>query len=383
MCAAAFDFVAERGFIAASDDPSQLFDWMSDYDQRRRDARAEGDDHEAAQFEELRQEAEDRVVELKAAWLRRVAPRSAAPEPMVRPAAGAPTRPEIERPSAHASVHGAAATTIDPLAVARAERARRRQAEETAARRAAEEAEAAAERAANEELRRLQERAANAKARRDAALAAPARIEAEAKRVTAEAAREQARRQAAKEAENAERKAAEAEAAARNAATSAAKGPPGAVSPARTRGVERPRTKGDEATPLALLFQERLTEVMERPTETLPAPRPSIAPPAARAPAPAASPVPPRRVAAPPMPSKVPPPPPNPVDDLPALTGADLASYRTWLGASQRALAAKLAVEQSVISKSEGRPTTVLPPQVRKALHLAMQEPRDAAKGAS
>ena len=137
MCAAAFDFVAERGFIAASDDPSQLFDWMSDYDQRRRDARAEGDDHEAAQFEELRQEAEDRVVELKAAWLRRVAPRSAAPEPMVRPAAGAPTRPEIERPSAHASVHGAAATTIDPLAVARAERARRRQAEETAARRAA------------------------------------------------------------------------------------------------------------------------------------------------------------------------------------------------------------------------------------------------------
>ena len=42
MYAAAFDFVAERGFIAASDDPNQLFDWMSDYDQRRRDARAEG-----------------------------------------------------------------------------------------------------------------------------------------------------------------------------------------------------------------------------------------------------------------------------------------------------------------------------------------------------
>jgi hypothetical protein len=380
MCAAAFDFVAERGFIAASDDPNQLFDWMSDYDQRRRDARAEGDDHEAAQFEELRQEAEDRVVELKSARLRRVAPRSAAPATVVQPAAEPPTRREVERPAAHTSVRGTPAATVEPLAVARAQRSRRREAEEAAARKAAEEAEAAAERAANEELRQLQERAANAKARREAALAVTARIEAQTKRAAAEAAREQARRQAAKEAEDAERAAAEAEAAARSAATSAAKGPPAPpVGPAMARIIERPGPKADEATPLALLFQERLIEVMETPTATLPAPRPSIAPPAAREASPALSPP----VAVPPTPVNVPAPPPNPVDDLPALTGADLAAYRAWLGASQRALGAKLAVEQSVISKSEGKPTTVLPPQLRKALHLAMQEPRDAAKGAS
>ncbi len=362
MSAAAFDFAAEREFIAASDDPNQLFDWMSDYDQRRRDAQAEGDDDEAARFAELRQEAEDRVVELKAARLRRIAPRPAELVPAVQPAAGPPTRREVERP-----------------AVARAERASRRAAEEAAARKAAEEAEAEAERAADEELRQLQERAANAKARREAALAATARIEADAKRASAEAIREQARRQAAKEVEDAERKAAEADAAARNAATSAAKRPSGPpVVPATARVVESPRPKADEPTPLALLLQERLTEVLGTPTETLPAPRLPTTPPAARA-APPASPVPSR----PPIPAKVAAPPPAPVDDLPALTGADLASYRTWLGASQRALAAKLAVEQSVISKSEGKPTTVLPPQLRKALHLAMQEPRDVARGAS
>ena len=155
----------------------------------------------------------------------------------------------------------------------------------------------------------------------------------------------------------------------------------GAVAPARA--VESTMPKVDEPTPLALLFQERLTGVMETPVATLPAPRASNAPAAARAPAPAASPAPPQNAAAPTIPAKVPAPPANPVDELPALTGADLASYRTWLGASQRALAAKLAVEQSVISKSEGKPTTVLPPQLRKALHLAMQEPRDVARGAS
>ncbi len=366
MCAAAFDFVAERGFIAASDDPNQLFDWMSDYDQRRRDAQADDDDAAAAQFQELRQEAEDRVVELKAARLRRVAP--------------SPAQREVERP-AHTSVSETPTPSVDPVAVARAERTRRRAAEEAAARKAAEETEAAAERAADEELRQLQERAANAKARRDAALAATARIEADAKRAVAEAARVQARRQAAREVEDGERTAAEAEALARGAATSAAKRPPGPpAGAAMARVVESPRPKADEPTPLALLFQERLTEVMRTPAETLP-PRSAIAPPAAAVPS--ASPVPSRPVVAPPITAKVPAPAPAPVDDLPALTGADLASYRTWLGASQRALAAKLAVEQSVISKSEGKPTGVLPPQLRKALHVAMQRPRDVARGAS
>ncbi len=384
MCAAAFDFVAERGFIAASDDPNQLFDWMTDYDRRRRDAQADDDDEAAAQFAELRQEAEDRVVEVKAARLGRLAPRPAAPEPAARPAAQAPTRGEVARPAAHTSVHEAPAPTVDP--VARAERVRRRAAEEAAARKAEEEAEAAAERAADEELRQFRERAASANARRDAALAAKARIEAEAKRAVADAAREQARRRAAKEAEDAERSAAEAEAGARGASTSAAKRPAGTpAGPVVTRVVDCPTPRADEPTPLALLFQERLTEVMATPTETLPAPRSSIAPPSARGATAAAAPVPSRPVAAPPIPARAPAPtPPDPVDELPALTGADLASYRMWLGASQRALAAKLAVEQSVISKSEGKPTTVLPPQLRKALHLAMQEPRDqAARGAS
>lgn len=386
MCAAAFDFVAERGFIAASDDPNQLFDWMIDYDRRRRDAQADDDDEAAAQFAELRQEAEDRVVELKAARPRRAAPRPAAPEPAARPAAQAPTHREVERPAAHTSVHEAPAPTVDPLAVARAERVRRRAAEEAAATKAEEEAEEAAARAADEELRQLHERAANAKARRDAALAATARIEAEAKRAVAEAAREQARRRAAKEAEDAERSAAEAEAGARGASTSSAKRPAGTpAGPVVARVVERPTPRADEPTPLALLFQERLTEVMATPTETLPAARSSSAPPTPRGASAAAAPAPSRLVAAPAMPARAPAPaPPDPVDDLPALTGADLASYRTWLGASQRALAAKLAVEQSVISKSEGKPTTGLPPQLRKALHLAMQEPRDqAARGAS
>ena len=88
--------------------------------------------------------------------------------------------------------------------------------------------------------------------------------------------------------------------------------------------------------------------------------------------------------AAPPKeaPAAVPLPPPDPVDALPPLTGAELTSYRTWLGVSQRALAIKFAVEQSVISKSEGKPTTVLPPQLRKALHQAMGEPRPDVGGA-
>lgn len=38
MCAAAFDFVAERGFIEASVDPHEILDWMSDYGRRRRAA---------------------------------------------------------------------------------------------------------------------------------------------------------------------------------------------------------------------------------------------------------------------------------------------------------------------------------------------------------
>jgi hypothetical protein len=145
--------------------------------------------------------------------------------------------------------------------------------------------------------------------------------------------------------------------------------------------VERTRTTGTsqaavpEMTPLARMFQERLAE-----------PAPEVAP-SARATTPQA----PATKASPPamlaraMPTAAPPPTPtiDPDADLPPLTGADLTSFRNWLGVSQRALASKFTVEQSVISKSEGKPTTVLPPQLRKALHQAMGEPRPDAGGAS
>jgi DNA-binding transcriptional regulator YiaG len=59
------------------------------------------------------------------------------------------------------------------------------------------------------------------------------------------------------------------------------------------------------------------------------------------------------------------------------LTGADLASYRAWLGVSQRALAARFGVEQGTISKGESHPRALLGPTLRRALHLAMGQPRE------
>lgn len=68
-----------------------------------------------------------------------------------------------------------------------------------------------------------------------------------------------------------------------------------------------------------------------------------------------------------------------PVDVLPPLMGSDLTSFRNWLGVSQRALATKLGVEQSTISKGEGKPAAVLAPGLRRALHVAMSQPREPA----
>jgi len=386
MSAASFDFAAERGFIEASVDPNEILDWMNEYGRHGRDAEADGDDAVAAQFEELHQEAEDRVVELKAARLQRH------------------TAPRIERAAEPSPTRQRLTSEHEPRATRR-ERSRtepvRTLDREDSAERAADLAAADQRRADDEELRQLTERARKAEARQKAAGAATARILADQRR--AAEAQDQERRRVVKErAENEmldkERAAVAAEVRAQAAAkaasaaatTSAARVttvvslPADADAGRRTSpgiNVERTRTTGTsqaavpEMTPLARMFQERLAEpapeVAPRARATAPqAPATKASPPATRAPA---------------KPTAAPPPTPtiDPDADLPPLTGADLTSYRNWLGVSQRALASKLTVEQSVISKSEGKPTTVLPPQLRKALHQAMGEPRADVGGAS
>ena len=90
---------------------------------------------------------------------------------------------------------------------------------------------------------------------------------------------------------------------------------------------------------------------------------------------PEATPPPRARPVAPPPPAPAPSAPTDVMDDVPQHTGADLAAYRAWLGVDQRALAVKFGVGQGTISKGESRPTVVLGPALRKALHEAMSEP--------
>jgi len=376
---AAFDFPAERRMIDASENPHEVLDWIGDYRRHALVAAADDDTELASMFDELIEFATDHVIELKAARLRSRS--TGRREPAESARAPTPTKSPSAAQAAAPAAPIATAPVPDPEETQRHEAARRRAAENAAARAAAEEQ----TRADDEELRQLQERAAKAKARRDAALAETARIEAEAKHVAAVAARaahEEAKRRAAKEAQDAERAAATAEAATKAAAASVARAPastspaPDNVPkprPAESR-VEPPPSAVPELTPLAALFQERLAEVMATPDVPPSSPHRPVADPAPAPVAPA-----PRRAVAPAPPV----PPPSPADELPPLTGADLTSYRNWLAVSQRALAAKLGVEQSSISKGEGKPTTLLAPHLRKALHLAMQEPRDAARGAS
>ncbi len=423
MCAAPLDFAAERELIAITVDPQVVLDWVREYREHAREAAADGDSALGSRIDELIEFALDHVADLKAARLHRSPkarargedPHAQATPPRIRAsvADGAP-------PPAPAPRNAASATGPDvPPNRAGAQDARRREggrscAEELAKERsAAEEAEAARVRAHEADLLHLQQRAAQARARRDAALAATAWIEAEARRAAEEEARvrrARARQQALRDAEEAERAAAQAEAAVPRVAPEAMKptgtraragstrgadvsaGPAAAGSIGAHEPAQAPGAADDALTPLALLFREQLGELGGMPTEdsaahhgeaavtprqraglpTAPAGAPPRPPPAGARPG--------ARHAGGATPSPVPPasaaPPPAPVDEVPPLTGADLASYRSWLGVSQRALATKLGVEQSSVSRGEGRPTTVLPASLRQALHKAMAEPR-------
>lgn len=391
MSATLRDFAFERSCIEASNDDRAILDWMREYQEDRGRAKASGDDDTVQELDDLLEFAEDRVVAIKEA-------RNAPPAPIAAPVRAEP------RAGPRGEAHRGA---TEPVVVQRMavpsirehdrppERQQRRQRDDAteiaaakqiaAERAAAEEAEAEAKRRDDEELRQLRQRAQNAEARVRAAQAETARLKAVQQQAAVAQERERRQREkerAARDARAQEQAAAGAEAAARAAAqvvieVAAMPAPvismpqdPRQASVATESG---PATAPVELTTIARLFQERLAE-------------PALTPTAAAIAAPNLSGTvtqPPRKSAA--KASVVPPKAPaaDPIDDLPPLTGADLASYRTWLGASQRALAAKLAVEQSVICKGEGKPTTVLPPQLRKALHQAMGEPRPDFGGAS
>ena len=62
----------------------------------------------------------------------------------------------------------------------------------------------------------------------------------------------------------------------------------------------------------------------------------------------------------------------HPVDDT-ALTGADLAAWRTRLALTQQAAADRLGVRQGTISKAEGKPRAALGPALRDALAEALR----------
>ena len=57
-----------------------------------------------------------------------------------------------------------------------------------------------------------------------------------------------------------------------------------------------------------------------------------------------------------------------PSDDLPALTGSDLAEWRAGLGLTQQAAADRLGVRHGTTSKAEGRRDKVLGESLRRAL---------------
>lgn len=364
------DYGSERTFIDASGDPAEILGWMREYRAERREA----DDDDRAELDALIEFAEDRVVALKVA---RLAPKStlqsapARATPSVAPAPTGTSRPpEVRRTPVTTLRH-----PITPL------RPVETQPRPTAS---------SLIEADDPELRELRDRARKARLRQAAAEAETARLEeeraaAERERARMEQERARRREQARRDAQEQERIAAAAEAKAKATARERSVGASPtqthqdprstlpAVRPAATPARASPRpepaaikvTASANSTPRSRVFEEALSRGVPRSARPTPGR-------AAGTPSPTRTPsgVP---VAAPPAATQ----PPH-VDELPPLTGADLIKFREWLGVSQRALAAKFGVEQGTVSKGEGKPSAVLGPALRAALHKAMGEPRDA-----
>lgn len=387
MSATLRDFASERSFIEATDDDRAILDWMREYREDRRQTQASGDGDVVEDLDDLLEFAEDRVVEIKKA-------RNASEAPKATPAR-ADLAPETRRAATEQVVAQRATSQLVRVEGHVPERPQRRERDEAAViaaanqvaaeQTAAEQAAAEQNRRDEEELRELRERARRAETRVKAAQAETARLKAMQQQTAVEQERERrqrAKERAEKEAKAQEQAAAEAEAVASAAAKQVVPGVPATPSRPATpvaKGQRRgagpaepgPNTVPPDLTPIARLFQERLADVVPDAPARAPA-APRVAASAAPTPKPATK--------APLLPPATPA--VDPHADLPLLIGSDLTSFRNWLAMSQRALAAKLAVEQSTISKSEGRPTTILPPQLRKALHQAMGEPRPDAGGA-
>ncbi len=381
------EFQAQSAFIAACDDPNTLLDWMREYRDGERAAVGRGDEEAARQMDDLAELAEDRAIELKAAQILASRPKpqvpeaqpSASPRPTAQVDNSAVELRKVKEELAASREAQAKAEREQARAererVAAVERAEQQGREAVAAKVAADKAAEATAPAVNlaplvphnrspereavrervRENERLRLAAARAVAVQKPAVAPPSRM---------------ASSQPAPDP-----RPAATPGSARSAAATPTTTRPSPV-PQTTLAHPAPRPPAAlptptaapvaELTPLARLFQRRLTET----TPALPAARPQPpSPPETRRPA---------TPATPPLAAL---PPADPLAAVPQHTGADLVAYRMWLGVDQRALAAKFGVGQGTISKGESRPTTLLGPALRKALHEAMSEPRQDVGG--
>ena len=380
------EFQAQSRFIAACDDPNTLLDWMREYRDSERAAVGRGEEDEARQMDDLAELAEDRAIELKAARIVATRPKARVvdtqPSPPPTPVLADDSGAELRRVKAELAASREAQARAERERVAAVALAEQHEREAAAPKFVAapvgpapaeivaapvphnRSPEREAHRALVIENERLRLQAARARAVNQPPLAARSQVVASAppavpvQRGPGPAA--------------AMRPTAAPTPTMAAAPVAPIQARPTAVTQARPAPGPAPTTSGArsgpavEMTPLARLFQQRLTET----TPGLPAARPQPPSPPER-----------RRPAAPATPSPVVPPPADPLDGVPQHTGADLVAYRMWLGVDQRALAAKFGVGQGTISKGESRPTTLLGPALRKALHEAMSEPRQDVGG--
>ena len=379
------EFQAQSAFIAACDDPNTLLDWMREYRDGERAAVGRGDEEAARQMDDLAELAEDRAIELKAAQIVAARPNARVvdtqPSPPPTPVLADDSGAELRRVRAELAASREAQARAERERVAAVALAEQHEREAAAPKFVAapvgpapaeivaapvphnRSPEREAHRALVIENERLRLQAARARAVNQPPLAARSQVVASAppavpvQRGPGPAA--------------AMRPTAAPTPTMAAAPVAPIQARPTAVTQARPGPVPTPATvsprpgPGVELTPLARLFQQRLTETTPATTA-----RPEPSPRTATRPTPPTA-----------QPAPVAPVPTDPLADVPQHTGADLLAYRTWLGVDQRALAAKFGVGQGTISKGESRPTTLLGPALRKALHEAMSEPRQDVGG--